>query len=328
VKLVIEQEPVDPFNIDWRKPDYDSVYEFRAAALDRLRQNPAALAGLKEYYSTHWADFITEWGMTVDPRKTGEKYAPFVLFPRQIEFVNWVYERYLNGERGLAEKSRDVGFTWLCAACATCAWLFIPRAVIGFGSRKKELVDNGDNDPDSIFWKVRTFIDLLPQDFLPLSHTEGRKAMVVPNLSNGAVIKGEIGDEIGRGGRSSLYFVDEFAHLEHADLAESALSANTDVRLYVSTVNGPGNLFYKLRNHLPDRLIFIFDWKEDPRKRLNPHLPPEQEPWYKKQEEELLPTTLASQVNRDYQASQAGSFVEQEKLMTAVRRPIHTIDQP
>ena len=318
----------DPNNFNWANPDYKEVFEFRLEALEKIRKNPSSIPRLKEYYSTNWVDFINDWGMTYDPRKHTKKYSPFVLFPRQADFVNWVYASYFEERRGLGEKSRDVGFTWLCAACATCIWLFYPSSVIGFGSRKKELVDNGDHDPDSIFWKVRTFIDHLPAEFLPKNHTSGRKWGTVPNLSNNSVIKGEIGDEIGRGGRAGIYFVDEFAHLEHPDMAESALSANTNCRIYISTVNGVGNLFYSLRHFLPKEQIFIFDWKEDPRKRLNPDLPPEEEAWYIKQKEELLPTTLASQVDRKYNAVTASALINADKLKEATSRRPGSIIQP
>lgn len=313
--------------IDWRDPDYIEVFKLRTEALSRLRENPRALEQLKVYYADNWVDFINDWGMTYDPRKQGEKYSPFVLFPKQEEYVSWVQELFTSGRRGLAEKSREVGFTWLCVACAVCIWLFVPQSVIGFGSRKKELVDNGEADPDSIFWKIRIFIDYLPIEFLPPAYKQGRKLMSVPNQLNKSIIKGEIGDEIGRGGRASIYFVDEFAHLEHPDMAESALSANTDCRIYVSTVNGPGNLFYRLRHFLPNDQIFIFDWKDDPRKRLNPDQPPELEPWYQKQKRELMSTTLASQVDRNYHASAANTFIDVEALKAAIARKVDSILQ-
>jgi len=319
------------FKINWAAPDYTEVFAFRTEAIERIRANPQALARIKLYYKDHWVDFINDWGMTYDPRKPQQKYAPFILFPRQEEYVNWLYESYTSGERGLAEKSREVGFTWLCVAVAVCIWLFYSDAVIGFGSRKKELVDNGDADPDSIFWKARTFIDGLPVEFLPPNLQVGRKSMIIPNSANKAVIKGEIGDEIGRGGRAGIYFVDEFAHLEHPDMAESALSANTDCRIYVSTVNGPGNLFYRLRHFLSTKQIFIFDWKDDPRKRLNPDIPAEEEPWYQKQKKDLLPTTLASQVDRNYHAASASNFLGEdgtEGLKAGMARGVSSVIQP
>lgn len=318
----------DISKFDWVNPDYKPVFDFRLEALESIRKNSGSMNRLMKYYSTNWADFIIDWGMTYDPRLSTDKYFPFILFPKQVEFVNWVYTSYIKSRRGIGEKSRDVGFTWLCAACAACVWLFYPSSVVGFGSRKKELVDNGEHDPDSIFWKVRTFIDLLPAEFLPVDHQAGRKWGTVPNPANNSVIKGEIGDEIGRGGRAGLYFVDEFAHLEHPDSAESALSANTNCRIYISTVNGIGNLFYRLRQFLPKEQIFIFDWKDDPRKRQNLSIPAEEELWYKKQKAELLPTTLASQVDRNYAASVSNTLIDHNKIKEAMARPPGSIIQP
>lgn len=703
-----------PININWANPkdDYNKVYQAREDAIKRLAQKPGAVKALLEYYQHNWAQFICDWGMTFDPRHDDpeRKHAPFILFPRQIEYVDWVYSRYTKREPGLGEKSRDVGFTWLNAAIGATIWLTTPWAIVGYGSRKKELVDNGDNDPDSILWKVRAFIDNLPSIFLPPEYKAGRKWGIIPHPSNNALIKGEIGDEIGRGGRaqplsskvltptgwttigelqvgdeligadgkptkilalhpqgevpvyrvgfsdgssteacgehkwqvttpqirkslkrkknapinprsgrheaskdflvlstselakdylivwpgavearyhipmvapvqfasfrgayplspyvvgvllgdghiscidrtspgftsadpevayhvaqelpegcevthngglryslldmgasgrghtsrikdalyqiglagctaydkhipekylyapepqmrldllqglidtdgwiseraqgksckvgfasvsyqlasdvimlvrslggiaglstrkahigrlpgdnpcpckesytvtmtlpagmiparlsrktafyqdrtkyepsrairsisysrdteascvtvanpdglyvtenfivthnSSIYFPDEFAHLDHQEAVESSLSMNTDCRIYISTVNGVGNLFYRLRHHLPSEQIFIFDWKEDPRKRLHPELPPEQEPWYQKQKADLLPTTLASQVDRDYNASVANSFIEGALMRDAQATPITAIEQP
>lgn len=315
--------------LDWANPDYLPILQKRAMAIKNLRENPGLRTPLTRGYRQDWVAFINDWFITFDPRKEGSnKYAPFILFPRQKEFVKWVRERWKNRERGIGEKSREVGFTWLAAACAVCVWLFEDHAVVGFGSRKKEYVDNGPNDPDSIFWKVRCLIDLLPIELLPSEHKNGRKWGIIPNPSNGSVIKGEIGDEIGRGGRASLYFVDEFAHLDRPAMAESALSANTDCRIYISTVNGVGNLFYELRMFLPEEQVFVFDWTEDPRKRLKPNIPPKEEPWYKKKERELLPIVLASQVNRDYNASVANSFLETETILEAENRPLSKIDQP
>ena len=55
------------------------------------------------------------------------------------------------------------------------------------------------------------------------------------NPANDTTIIGEAGDNIGRGGRCSLFFVDEAAYLEHPALIEAALTATTDVRIDIST---------------------------------------------------------------------------------------------
>jgi hypothetical protein len=46
--------------------------------------------------------------------------------------------------------------------------------------------------------------------------------------------------------------------------------------------------------------VFIFDWRDDPRK---------DEAWYEKQKRELDPVVLAQEVDRDYVASVAGAMI-------------------
>lgn len=317
------------FNIDWRKPQYDEVFRYRAKNLKFLRANPSVKESLLEYYRGDWVAFIEDWFYTFDPRKVASDEPfknPFILWGRQRDFVLWVKERFERRERGLAEKTREVGFSWLACSCAVIIYLLYPGATIGFGSRKKESVDNGVNDSDSLFWKVRFIIENLPKELQPKDYGDGNKWAVVANQENNSVIKGEIGDSIGMGGRSAIYFVDEADALEHQQLVEASLSATTDCRIDISTANQVGSLFYNTRRQLPSTQVFVIDWWEDPRKRLNPEQPKEEEPWYKQKVRELNSTTLASQVNRNPSGALGNTYfpavLVQEKTETSKQRII------
>ena len=85
---------------------------------------------------------------------------PFLLWPRQVEFLKWLYNTWKTGDRGLVEKSRDAGLTWLSCGFAVCMFLFVDGFAIGFGSRKEALVDN-KGDPDCIFEKIRHLLRTL-----------------------------------------------------------------------------------------------------------------------------------------------------------------------
>ncbi|MBE3118598.1 MAG: hypothetical protein IMZ50_07585, partial [Candidatus Atribacteria bacterium] len=50
---------------------------------------------------------------------------PFVCWPRQEELIDFIWERFRNGEDGLIDKSRDLGASWLCMAF--CDWLLLFR---------------------------------------------------------------------------------------------------------------------------------------------------------------------------------------------------------
>ena len=59
---------MEKIQLDHKNPDYAAVFRFRARALRRIRESPAELPYLKSYYREHPAQFITDWGVTLDPR--------------------------------------------------------------------------------------------------------------------------------------------------------------------------------------------------------------------------------------------------------------------
>jgi len=283
---------------DWKNPDYTRVIEERQMRLDRIRKTDG-WDMLRRYYRQpgNLVHMIEDWFFTYDPRKVnagGDAYMPFILFPKQREMIVWMEERCRSNESGLIEKSRDMGVTWCSAAFATAQWLLIPGTKISFGSRKESLVDT-IGDPDSIVEKIRILLRTIPEELLPRGYNETQHAryMKVVNPENRAVISGEAGDNIGRGGRSAVYFLDEAAFIERPDSVEAALSQNTQTRFDVSTPNGVGNPFYRKRfGGVID--VFTLHWTDDPRKG------PE---WYAEQCRTLDPKILAQEVDLDYESS-------------------------
>lgn len=283
------------------------IYAERQRRLQALRDDKEALVAARVYYKTHPVQFINDWMVTYDPR-LDTPYIPFVLFPKQEEYIAWLYERWQQKEDGLTEKSRDMGVTWLCCAFAAWMWLFHAGVSVAFGSRKEDLVDRL-GDPDSIFEKIRIIIRSLPHEFIPLGYDEKKHAgyLKLLNPDNGSSIKGEAGDNIGRGGRSSIYFKDESAFYERPDKIEAALSMNSDVKIDVSTPNGNGNPFYRKRwsGKIP---VFTFHWRDDPRKDEN---------WYREQKNTLDPVIVAQEIDIDYNASVGNVLIKSEYVERA-----------
>lgn len=299
---------------DWHQPDYEAIYEIRLDRLKRMREHPEIVARLHDYYGSRPADFINDFGMTFDPRlaeKGLRTVVPFVLFPKQREFLDWVLQRWLQRQDGVVEKSRDAGVSWLCVAFAAWMMIFKPGTVVGFGSRKEDYVDQIGN-PASLFWKVREFINLLPTEFQPPRWDSLKDApfMKIQNRATGSFITGEAGDNIGRGNRTSIYFVDEAAFLERPEQADAALSQTSNCRIYVSTPNGAGNPFYR-KAHDGRTPKFIFDWRDDPRK---------DEGWYDTQKSKLDAVVLAQEVDRSYTASVANAYIPGEVASAAARK--------
>jgi hypothetical protein len=302
------------YQIDWKRPDYTEVYKDRVKNLTNIRKNPEILGGLKEFFKTHPIEFIESFGMTFDPRNVERDLpatVPFVLFDRQVEFIDWVVDRWRGREDGVAEKSRDMGVSWLCVAVSVWMWLFHKGVVVGFGSRKEPYVDDLNN-PNALFWKIRQFVSYLPPELQPAGWDERKHApfMRIINPENGSAIVGEAGDNIGRGGRTSIYFVDEAAFIERADAVDAALSQTSNCKIYVSTPNGAGNVFYRKR-HSGKLPVFSFDWKQDPRK---------DQAWYDRQCATLDPVVVAQEIDRNYEGSVSNAFVPSELVLAAQAR--------
>lgn len=308
-------------------PDYIAVKRNRIRYIQRLQSDPALWAKIRLYYKTHPIEWIEEWAMTYDPRNQAPaiKIMPFILFPRQKDFIVYLHDLWLNGESGLCEKARDMGASWLCVAFTTWLWLFHDGSAIGWGSRKEEYVDT-KGDPKAIFPKIRQTLSFLPRFMLPAGFVMEKDAtyMKIINRENGATITGEAGDNIGRGGRTSIYFKDESAHYERPDLIEAALGDNTNVQIDISSVNGSANVFFRRRmageiwepGGTYERgmiRVFIFDWRDHPNKN---------EQWYNarraKAEREGLLHMFAQEVDRDYCGSIDKIIIQQEWVRAAI----------
>lgn len=323
--LIIPRRPQPLSHSEW-PPNYKAVYAWRIQTLQTLRANPHMLASAKAYYSLNRKEFICDWMDTYDPRKIGIKWVPFVFFAKQAEFIDFLEELRESQQSGLVEKARDMGATWLSCGYSVASWLFIKDDAIGWGSRKQELVDRL-GDPDSIFEKMRLIINRLPDIWRPegLEPKKHLTFMKCINPENGSTISGESGDNIGRGGRKSMYFKDESAHYERPEKIEAALGDNTNVQVDISSVNGLGNPFHRRREagiiYEPGKVkdkpgftqVFIIDWRDHPDKTQE---------WYDtkkaKYEREGMSHLFAQEVDRNYSAAISNTVIPYHYIQAAV----------
>ena len=308
---------------DWKNPEYASVFAARMRRLHWIRSDPARhpedgsepravrLAQLKAYYRHHLDDFINDWGVTYDPRNADvdlPTLVPFLLFPKQRDWIGYVLRKWKAREPGLTEKSRDCGVSWLAIALGCSLCLYTPRLSLGYGSNLERNVDTID-DPKSLFFKARMFMENLPPEFQDgWDPKRDAPHMRIKFPSTGSIMTGEAGDNIGRGGRTAITFLDESAHIERPKKVDASLSATTNCRQDISSVNGMANSFAE-RRWGGKIEPFIFDWRDDPRK---------DEEWYAKQVRELDPVTLAQEVDRDYHASALGKLIPSAWVQAAV----------
>ena len=284
----------------------------RLRRLEALRSDPALLARCMIHYRDNPADFINDWGMTIDPRNANDTerlvLMPFLLFPKQRDWIDWALDLWREGKPGIGEKSRDWGLSWLAVALSATLCLFRNDINIGFGSRKEEYVDK-IGSPKALFWKARQFVETLPPEFR-FGWTSRRCSahMRISFPATNSTISGEAGDNIGRGDRAAIYFVDEAAYLERPMLVENALSQTTNCRIDISSANGLANPFAEKR-HSGKISVFTAHWRDDPRK---------DQAWYDKQCEELDPVTVAQEIDINYAASVEGVLIPSAWIQAAI----------
>ncbi len=310
-------------------PDYQTAMNKRVQMLLRLKLVPGFLKGAKAHYANNGAqgciDFIEDWCDTFDPRNAGTERPtrlPFILFKRQVEFIEFLHACYEAEADGLVEKSRDMGATWLCCAFSVWCFLFVPGSNIGWGSRKALSVDQIGN-MNSIFEKMRYILRSVPMEFWPDGFTEDDMSYMRIHEGSGNSIVGESGDDIGRGGRTKATFKDESAHYEHPEMIEASLGDNTRVQIDISSVNGTGNVFYRKREHGVEWCggavqrgvvnVFVMDWSDHPAKT---------QAWYDERKSkatgEGLLHIFAQEVDRNYAASVEGVVIPADWVKSAI----------
>lgn len=293
---------------------YVEKYLRRAAEAARARR--AHLAGIKtpqqikaelkriDEDTAYWFEWYA-WGY--DPRaRTPLSIVPFVPFPKQVELLKWVEDKVFHRRTsGLIEKSRDEGATELLVRFALKHWLRSAGFSALLSTRKEDEVDSKKNQ-NTLFERARFQIRLLPpwqlpKDFNPEKHMVS--SMQLANPENGNTILGEAPVEnMGRGGRVTMAVLDEFAFWQFAGYPQyRSLSQTTDSIIIPSSVAGKLNMYADLAfDGMTPK--FTLDWRDNPFKT---------KAWY-----DSLPfgyispkmsrTTIAQEVDRDYDASQPG----------------------
>jgi phage terminase large subunit len=308
-----------PKAFDWRNPDYVPIWGQRARVLQKLAADPSLVADFKVHYKWHPWDMVNDWGVTVDPRVASipgrTPLMPFLLMPKQVDWMIWAFNLWQGklpdfpkASGGTTVKSRDCGISWCFMTFGIALCLTWRNINIGVGSAKADKVDR-TGDPDCLFYKGRMFLRYLPPVFKNgWSAKRDSKYMVLEFPYTECAFTGEAGDNIGRGGRTAIYGIDESAHLERPKLVDASLSATTNCRIDISSVNGSANSFAE-RAHNAHVPRFDFSWRDDPRK--------DQE-WYDQKCRELDPVVVSQEIDCNFNASVDGIIIPQAHVQAAI----------
>jgi len=255
--------------------------------------------------------FINVFCYTYDPRLDDVSKIPFITYRYQDEAIAELLYCIKHGHDVLIEKSRDMGATWICLAVFFWMWLFRGDRTFLIVSRKEDLVDKTD-DPDALMWKVDFLYKHMPEWMTPPLI---RNNLHIGNGDNSSTITGESRNgDLGRGGRRTAMFLDEYATFDNGSSVSAATKDVTKCRIFNSTPKGTGNDHYEKRMSL--KHIITMHWTRHPEKARNIYKDAKgklRSPWYDKECQERSPFEVGQELDIDYGASGA-QFFNQEKM--------------
>lgn len=193
--------------------------------------------------------FINCFAYIVEPRRA--KTLPFNTWPHQDTVIaemhaGWSREDYVG------KKSREQGASWIMAALFVWAFVFLKNQALGFGSKDEDTADD-HTDLGSFGAKIDYLLERLPRWMI--ANDAGTGPRFRRNLSKhtwrridrcGNHIKGFAATAgIARGGRFTVFFLDEAAFFEPGSdyEADANLQRVTDCAIWWSTPNGFNNAF-------------------------------------------------------------------------------------
>jgi len=189
---------------------------------------------------------------------------PFVLYPYQEDAMRHMESAINEGRDLLMAKSRDMGATWMAMALMAHRLIFKPNESMLVASRNADLVDK-PGDLNALMPKIDHILAHLPHFMKPaIKAREDRKEMYLRNPETGTIITGATttGD-IGRGGRLTFAFLDEFAAMENQGAIMSAINHATSCAIFASTFRGDNDVFAKkYREQVID--ILALHWSHHP----------------------------------------------------------------
>lgn len=211
----------------------------------------------------HW---IENYVWIEDPKQDQpeRRELPLVLWPAQVQLVHRIEDSIRRGVDLVIVKGRELGASWICQTMLLHHFCFEDSRFLAKSvSRKEAFVD--DRTVDSLFGKYRYIIERLP-GFIRPSLTRD-KHMLILNGRTGSQLSGEsTNEDLGRGGRQRVMFLDEFARVDPGRQESVFLATETvaSARIFASTPAGPGNRFAKLL--ATHHNVFEMSWESDPRR--------------------------------------------------------------
>jgi phage terminase large subunit len=186
-----------------------------------------------------------------------------------------------------------MGVSWLAMALSCTLCLFNEGIAIGFGSRKTEYVDKiGTLKP--LLPKGRMFMENLPVEFRGGWQPVARRALHADHLPGDRLADRRRGRRRHRPRRPHVDLLRRRGRASGAARAGRGLALADHELPHRHVLGARHGESVRAKRWAGKIEVFIFDWRDDPRK---------DQAWYDKQCAELDPVVVAQEIDRDYSAS-------------------------
>lgn len=345
--------------MNWRNPDPKPMFKYRRKMLEFGYASEDNAALLWRACREDVLFFINTFCYLFEPR-TGQVF-PFDTYGFQDYHLLELHKSLIGASSGDgkrydtgAEKSRDLGYTWMVLTVFFHWWLFRPRSTFRCTSKDVKLVDELGNE-DTLFWKLEFQVEHLPS-FLKPDYTHSLLRFLNHD-NNSSVIGYASTEDAGTGGRCLAIMMDEFAKFGHGVQDAHAWKSTqhiTRCRIPVGTFKGSHGTFHHIMREDDESSMkrLVADWKNHPTRSIGMYQSDEQNnvthfddfvfpgdykfikdgkkrsPYY---DEECnaagaTPAAIAEELDRDPEGSSSPYFSTDliKRLMaTTVREPTH-----
>lgn len=246
--LLFAGEPFGPVRVP---KDPAANLRWRRTLLERGRSEPSMRATLHALCSHPSADGIifalNAFGWTYRQRivlpdgRTVEApphaaHCPLITWPVQDAAIRFAEDRITRGTDFVVDKSRQMGATVLLTDVFAVRAAFRHDQHFHVLSMTEDLVDR-ENDPFSVFWKVRYFLKGLPTWLVPEPESV-RLKINFPHTGSSIIGRSTTGRQ-GRGGALTAVMIDEMALIAESESMWVGYSQSTSCRIGNSTPFGP-----------------------------------------------------------------------------------------
>lgn len=248
-----------------------SYYEARVRRLQRLlaipdpQERSVRLTLDAQSCGDDFFYWLTNYGVMYNPKAASPslREVPFIPWPGQVEYIEWLDRRTEAGLTCVTEKAREIGITWLVLHRLLHLWKFEREFSGIIGSRTEDLVDK-TGDFDSLFEKLRKVERLHPPHLQSDFYT---KHMLMKNRGNDSELVGEAtNEEFGRGKRRRVAFIDEGAAVQPRIFTGTWMALESTVHSIwvVTNPKGRDHPLFETIQGLEDDAVRTLSWRLDP----------------------------------------------------------------